>query len=267
MALCALSPGKKEVWKYDGSGTSWTKIGGPATNLYASDFGLYATEPNTGRLLGYNGMPFKWEHLGGPGASFAANSLGLYGISPDKQAVYKWRSGTSWTKIGGPATNLYGGRGILVATRPPNGDLFYFRGADKWERIGEPGASFVVTTDIAPFVYGLTPDKQGVWRWDNSGTSWTKIGGPAANLYGGGWLVATSPNTGNVYRFSGKPFEWKYIGGPGASFVVAHSTSQTVYGLSPDKQGVYQHTGGTSWTKIGGAADSIFVFEHKFPES
>jgi hypothetical protein len=31
-------------------------------------------------------------------------------------------------------------------------------------------------------VFGLTPDRQAVWRYDGSGTSWTQVGGPASEI-------------------------------------------------------------------------------------
>lgn len=60
---------------------------------------------------------------------------------------------------------------------------------------------FVVTADT---VFGLTPDRGAVYRYDDVGSSWTAVGGPAAHLYGGGYgLIATSP----LYRFMRKILE------------------------------------------------------------
>jgi hypothetical protein len=108
----------------------------------------------------------------------------------------------------------------------------------------------------ATSVCGLSPDRQGVWRYDGTGTSWTQIGGPAGDVYAGGYgLVATNPTNGDVYRYLGTPGSWQRIGGPGAKFAV---TDGTVFGLSPDRQGVWRYDGtGTSWTQIGGPARDI----------
>jgi Peptidase A4 family len=49
--------------------------------------------------------------------------------------------------------------------------------------------------------------------------------------------------------------EWEQIGSPGATFVV---TADTVFGLSPDRQAVWQYDGtGASWTQVGGPAAEI----------
>ncbi|MFE7719183.1 hypothetical protein ACFU44_09080 [Nocardia rhizosphaerihabitans] len=254
--VCGLTPDGSAVYRYTGTGTSWTKIGGPTAKLYGGHFGLLATKSPNGPLHRYLGGG-RWEEIGGPGASFAVTRDAVYRLAPDKQAVYRYTgSGTDWTKIGGPASKLYGGSFGLIAVNP-GGNLFrYLRSPDRWEAIGGPGAEFVVTRDT---VYGLTPDKQAVYRYTGSGTDWTKVGGPARKLYGGGFgLLATRGPNGDIYRYLGTADKWERIGGPGAEFVV---TRDTVYGLTPDKQAVSRYTGsGTNWTKIGGPARSIMTF-------
>ena len=50
-------------------------------------------------------------------------------------------------------------------------------------------------------VFGLSPNRQGVWQYDGSGTSWTQVGGPARAIYGGGLygeVAATNPSTGDL---------------------------------------------------------------------
>jgi hypothetical protein len=79
-------------------------------------------------------------------------------------------------------------------------------------------------------VFRLSPGGQGVWQYDGSGTSWTQVGGPAGQIYGGGYgLVATNPSNGDIWRYLGTPNKWQQIGGPGAAFTV---TGDTVFGLA-----------------------------------
>jgi hypothetical protein len=84
-------------------------------------------------------------------------------------------------QIGGPAAEIYGGEWGLVATDPTSGNLWHYReGTNDWEEIGGPGAQFAVTRNT---VYGLTPDKQGVFRYDGTPFSWRGVGGPADSIY------------------------------------------------------------------------------------
>ncbi|WP_251075751.1 M64 family metallopeptidase [Streptomyces sp. ISL-12] len=255
--ICALTPSRDAVYRYDGSGTSWTRIGGPAGQLYAGAWGLVATNPSSGDLYRYLGTPDSWQRIGSAGASFAVAADTVYGLTPSRNAVYRYDgSGTSWTRIGGPAGQLYAGAWGLVATNPSSGDLYRYLGTpDSWQRIGSAGASFAVATDT---VYGLTPTRNAVYRYDGSGTSWTRIGGPAGQIYTGDWgrgLVATNPSSGDLYTYLGTPDSWRHTGSAGASFAVA---TDTVYGLTPSRNAVYRYNGsGLSWTKVGDAAHSI----------
>lgn len=104
-------------------------------------------------------------------------------------------------------------------------------------------------------LYALSPNKDGVHRWD--GGAWTKVGGPAGALYGGGaGLFATNPGTGDIYRYLGAPDQWTRIGGPGRTFAV---NATGVFGLSPDGSAVLQWSGGQSWTRIGGPAGRLYA--------
>ena len=250
-----LSPGGQAVWQYDGTGASWTQVGGPAGEIFGGGYGLVATNPSTGDLWRYLGIPQEWELIGTPGASFAVTGDTVFGLSTDRQAVWQYDgTGASWTQVGGPAGEIFGGGYGLVATNPSTGDLWRYLGIpQEWELIGTPGASFAVTGDT---VFGLSTDRQAVWQYDGTGASWTQVGGPAGEIFGGGYgLVATNPSTGDLWRYLGIPQEWELIGTPGASFAV---TGDTVFGLSTDRQAVWQYDGtGASWTQIGGPAAEI----------
>jgi len=87
-------------------------------------------------------------------------------------------------------------------------------------------------------VYGLTPDKSAVYKYNGTPENWTKVGGPAASLIGGGsFLYATQPGTGKLWRYSGKGEQWEEVGTPGTGFVAA---GRTIYGMTTDKSEVYQ---------------------------
>ncbi|MFJ7961642.1 M64 family metallopeptidase [Streptomyces sp. NPDC096319] len=255
--VCALTPNKDAVYRYDGSGTSWTKIGGAAGQLYAGAWGLVATNPGSGDLYRYLGTPDSWQLIGSAGASFAVGTDTVYGLTPSRDAVYRYNgTGSSWTRIGGAASQIYAGGWGLVATNPSSGDLYRYLGTpDEWVYIGKAGASFAVAGDA---LYALTPSRDAVYRYDGYGTTWTKIGGPAAQIYAGEWgrgLVATNPVTGGLKAYLGVPDAWKVLSGPGASFAVA---TDAVYRLTQAKDAVYRYSGkGILWARIGDAAHSL----------
>ncbi|PWJ02357.1 hypothetical protein DKG34_39130 [Streptomyces sp. NWU49] len=198
-SVFALSPDKSGVYHYHDEG--WIKVGGPAGRLYGGDLGLVATNPDTGNLYLYLNQPDRWRHIGGPGASFAVTKDSVYGLSPDKSGVYRYDGhDTSWTKVGGPAGRLYGGDWGLVATNPDTGDVYGYRYIDPadnpdqpagWGYLGGPGADFSVTYEN---VFGLSPDRGGVWRLRDGGSSWQQIGGPAESIAAALW-VSTHPDS------------------------------------------------------------------------
>ncbi|MFI6599180.1 family 43 glycosylhydrolase [Nonomuraea sp. NPDC050536] len=247
--LYALTPGGSAVQEWDG--TSWSTIGGPAGTLYASGYGVFATNPTSGDIYHYNGTPNNWTRIGGPGATFAVNATSLYGLAPDHSAVMQWSgAGQTWIKIGGPAGQLYAGGANLFATNPTTGDIYRYNGTpNNWTQVGGPGAAFAAN---AIGLYGLSPDRSEVLQWAGSGMTWSQIGGPAAALYAGGTdLFATNPTTGDIYHYSGSPQDWSRAGGPSSAFAV---TDTDLFGVS--SAGIYEWKGGT-WPQIGPAMSTI----------
>lgn len=184
--ICALTPARDAVYRYDGSGTSWTRIGGPAGQIYAGAWGLVATNPSSGDLYRYLGTPDDWQYIGSAGATFAVATDTVYGLTPSKDAVYRYDGqNSSWTKVGGAAGEIYAGdwgRG-LVATGPGAGDPAAYVGEPgSWRPIGTAGASFAVATDS---VYKLTPARDAVQRYDGFGLTWTKVGDAAHSIVAG----------------------------------------------------------------------------------
>ncbi|MFC0438188.1 hypothetical protein [Kutzneria buriramensis] len=184
-----------------------------------------------------------------------------YALSPDFSGVYEYTgSGAGWNKIGGPASHLYAGYGIVLATNPQSGDVYRYTGSGQnWERIGGPGRTFAIALDPVlggVAIYGLAPDGSGVYSWAG-GTTWNKVGGPAAWLYGGGaGLFATNPQTGNIYRYSWDTRnDWDMVGGPGKDFAV---TDDGLYGLTPSGNAVNKWAGGQTWAQVGGPAGWLY---------
>ncbi|QFY09098.1 hypothetical protein GBF35_22675 [Nonomuraea phyllanthi] len=122
--LHRMPAGRRSVEVWDGHGTSWTAIGGPAAYLYGGAPGLFATSPKDGWIFRYKGRPFDWEGVGTAGASFALTGSHLYGLTPDRAMVNRWLTGDPpapwppWTCAAGPAGELYGGPAGFFSTDP-----------------------------------------------------------------------------------------------------------------------------------------------------
>jgi hypothetical protein len=246
-----------DIWR--GFGTPGTSIGPlsawPVSTIYGGGYGLFATNAQTGDIYRWsvNGgndiSGATWNRIGGPGAEFAVTGDGLYGLTPDRGAIYRYTgTGSTWTRFSGPAEHIYGGGFGLLATGRLTGNVYNVL-PDGMHRIGGPGAEFVVTEDS---VYGLAPNRQAVYRYTGTGTTWTRIGGPTAHIYadgGGDQILATAPHTGDVYRYFATTGNWKRIGGPGGTFTI--TDDGVVYGLAPNRRSIWRYSGtGTSWTKV-----------------
>ncbi|MFE7129524.1 phospholipase A2 [Streptomyces sp. NPDC057638] len=177
--LFALAADHSAVYEHSDRG--WTKVGGPAQDLYVGGAGVFVTEPETGKINKYDGEADHWTHVGEAGADFAVTSDRLYGLTPDRTAIFEWTGqGTDWTKIGGPAKDLHAGGAGLFATDPGTGQISRYNGQpDSWTKIGEAGAGFTVSDTR---IYGLSPDTTTVSEWTGRGADWTKIGTEAGDL-------------------------------------------------------------------------------------
>lgn len=169
-----------------------------------------------------------------------------------------------WAKIWGPtgiavvSYDRIEGITRIYATEKSTGDIYEYqdwKSPAVWVKIGYPGKTFVTAFGL----YGLSPDSSGVWKYNGTPMSWTQIGGPAGEIYGGETgLFATNPQTGDIYQYNNQPFSWTKIGGPGKEFAVGYY--DRLYGLSPDGHSVWQYDGTPmSWTQIGGPTGHIYA--------
>jgi len=172
------------VYRHNGSGISWTDIGGPFRTMYAGNYGLFATHPSTGNIYRYSGTGKSWAIVGGPGHSFGVTNTALYGLSPDSSGIWQYSgSGTSWFNIGGAAFTIAAGGHGLFATMKPSGDLFRYLGTPgSWEFMGTPNRAVhgsirsVVVSNNAVFVESSNTGQ--LWIWDPSDEGgWATIGG------------------------------------------------------------------------------------------
>ncbi|MCS7475388.1 hypothetical protein ACFFQW_15670 [Umezawaea endophytica] len=67
----------------------------------------------------------------------------------------------------------------MFATTPNGSAIYGYLGSpNNWAQVGGAGYEWAVTDGA---IYGLTPNRQEVYRWV-SGTTWTAVGGPADQI-------------------------------------------------------------------------------------
>jgi hypothetical protein len=158
-------------------------------------------------------------------------------------------------------------RGTTRATSP-SGRICQWDGTpDAWTDLGMAGTKFV-TAGWKPSSGLFCLDSEGkVQRYSGTPGTWQEIGAPpggAADLFGGpDALLAIQVGSGDVYKWDDASTAWKKIGGPGKMFAVGKGGEfkTSVWGLSPDLQGVFQWTSG--WINRGGPAAAIYAGERQ----
>ncbi|MFD7975329.1 DNA/RNA non-specific endonuclease [Streptomyces sp. NPDC059071] len=259
-AVYALAADHGSVWKWEGDGTDWTRIGGPADSISAGRAGLFTISPQTREVFKYGGKPDSWTRVGDASADVVVHGDEVYRAAADHSGVFKWsKKNGGWNRIGGSAKRLFLGGAGLFATSPTDVAIYRYGGErDEWERIGGPGSTFAVDNDD---LYGVSPDGSAVFRWKQDKkdrTAWEKIGGPARELYAGGaGLFATSPTDGALHKYDGEPGRWRASGSAGAIFAV---NDKHAIGLSPDRRAFFQSEKegeGEPWKYIGGPSSEL----------
>ena len=180
--------------------------------------GTYSVRSN-GDIYRYDGTGTNWTRVGGPATAFAVSADALYAhnITGSPAGVYKWTSGTTWEQIGGPATAIYAGGLDLFAKNNITSDIYRYNGlAMDWTKVGGPGSAYVVN---ANGLYGL--NSAGVFQFTGHPDYWVQVGGAADAIYGGGNnLCAKVPFLGDINCYGNSPSTWSKAADPVTSFVV-----------------------------------------------
>jgi M6 family metalloprotease-like protein len=203
------------VYGYKGMPNSWESLGGPSNGKAGDIFGgpdqlLASATGMSADVFRWDDLTNSWIKIGGPGKTFVVGrssdpefKLQVYGQSPDNappdgKGIYQWSGG--WYKRGGPAGSIYVSMSTLFATNPQSGDMMCLYPTG-WKRIGGPGNMFA--TDNNGHLFGLSPDKKGVYRWTGTPNKWENIGGSADKIFAG-WdrlLFATNPDTKDLWFY------------------------------------------------------------------
>jgi hypothetical protein len=275
---------KNNEVKLSASGSAWKQIWGPTSEVYASSASggastvIYAVPVAGDGIYQYNGTPMNWTKIGGPGKMFALSEPdgALYGLSPDGKGIYRY-NGTpmDWTQIGGAATAIYVWQSFVYYTDEQTGDIYEIvptlpQATKIIRKIGGPGAMFAI--DSQGRLYGVSPDYKGIYRYDGTPNTWTRILDLSSSdvefprkvigIYAkGGALYSAYGISDGIYCYGLMPNSWFKVGGPGKMFAL--DGNGRLYGLSPDGSGVYRYDGSwkelQKWTRVGDAAGKIFA--------
>ncbi|MEU5859879.1 hypothetical protein ABZ815_01795 [Nonomuraea sp. NPDC047529] len=245
------------VFRYDGSGTSWTQIRGPVASNgpFGGGWGtlVEGMGDETGTAFGYSGTPFDWFSVGEVGATYAVSDDTVYKTPRDGSRILQFDGFDGdtplWNKVGDSGFLAVGGFSVVAQMPDFQGDTFLYSGnPNDWERIGPKGGAYA----IADTVYRTDPLGNTVFRYTGSGIAWDNLGAPprgVLQIFAGGFgLFATAADFSGVYQFQDAAGNWQRIGDHSASCAV---TDDTVFRVARDMS-VFQYDGfDDSWTPIG----------------
>ncbi|MCA2181457.1 hypothetical protein LDL08_35380 [Nonomuraea glycinis] len=185
-------------------------------------------------------------------------STEVFTIAPGGRGIFQWdgENAAGWTKIGDSARQLWAGSAGLFATGMDNRLYLYEGRPGRWHPISEPGADFAIA---GSHLYRLAADRQSIHIWNGRGTSWMRIGGSAARLYGGELgLFAIALKDGSIFRYTGRPDQWTFTGSAGATFAL---TGKHLYGLIPNRTAVtlwLDEQPRVAWIHAAGPAGDLY---------
>jgi hypothetical protein len=240
----------------------WRQIGGPAGWVLAGGSAVIADNPQSGDLYRFTGSD--WVPIGPLAHPFIADDVVLKLLLDGTQIQKLDESNNEWTPFGPAAAWMHIGPQYTYIDPTTKNIYEYqenFSSGTAWVQIGGPGNDFVFA---GPSLYGLSPDKSGVWSYSGEGQAWSQVGGPATSIYGGGYgLVARGTDQNSQYYFDSD--KWIFIGQPGVGATIAVN-DVSVFALPPGNQEVLQFTGVPgNWSKIGGPAANIVGYPSARP--
>lgn len=238
----------------------WYQIGSGVDSFNAKGKEIIAVDPTTKDLFRYNGTTFSWTRIGSPARSIAINDKGeVFAIAPDGNSIWKWNGAPdSWTQIGGYSAGLYAGGNELFSVEPGTGAIFHYDFTPFWwTKIGEFNAKYAVSYLGELFAV----NNLGVWFWDGSierGTpmQWSNISASEGEIYAGGaMLFITDPSSGDIYLLDNEnwPFARTKIGGPARTFTV--NSTGLLFATSLQDGSVWMWNGSPdNWSQISSVA-------------
>ncbi|MBN1656451.1 MAG: hypothetical protein JXA30_21960 [Deltaproteobacteria bacterium] len=216
--LYKLTTSLDMILAYNTATSQWIQVGNAARDIFPCGSALCSTGFDNGLVYKYSGSGYSWTKISTvPAAMYASTKTSLYRLSVGRNQVEKYSgSGTAWNVIGGAANQIFANAMNVFATNSDDGRIFrYLDSGLSWEFIGGEGRTFVGWGNS---LIGLRPDRSAVVKWSGSGDKWTGIGGSTgwiyANINTPSSLYATNPNTNAIYKYSGSGSKWTHLGQP-----------------------------------------------------
>ncbi len=247
------------IWQYDGTGSTWTLIGGPGSTFAADGGTIYGLTPNKGGVWRYTGTPLAWDLVHDAAENLYSSineGVGLYAEGPNGGDIFAWspapQPAGTWTSIGGPGNQWVVGATGMYGLTSNNQSVFQYTGVPgEWIKIGAPtkGVNVIQLFTHPVAVNGGLPfpaklyatDSGGIHAWNvDSGTdnpNWVSVGQPASNF---------ACTASHLYGLnSNKTALWVLdnLGSPGSDWVQIADTS----------------TIGDTLQDIAGAASALFL--------
>jgi hypothetical protein len=191
--------GSAEVYRYDGTGTTWAKVSQSTAGTIAEDAGSTTGIASVSAMTVFNGY--------------------LYvGTSKMSQAeVYRYDGGTNWTRVNTAAGTLDGSgqttidgisslavyQGILYAgtRRQASAQLHRYNGGTSWSRVNTTAGTFVTTNATAVTAITNMVVKNGFLYLGTEKTNASQVlryqGGQGASLF-----TLLSSTTGGTYTLT-----------------------------------------------------------------
>jgi hypothetical protein len=254
--------GVNQVWKYTGSGPTWTPITG--TNTHVSQLvnagnTLYMRAANNGgvnQVWQYSGAGTNWTPITGTNTGvfqIAASGNSIY-MRAENDAIHVqiWKytgSGTNWTPLTGTNTVV----GAIAAA--DSGLYMYANNGPGWQvwQYSGTGTNWTAVTGLNTTVYSLASTGGSlymfaryngvnqIWRYSGLGTNWTPVTGTNTNVDFATGMVVVGDRLFMLANNGGVNQVWQYSGA-GTNWTPITGTNTTVYSLQAIGNGLYMVT-------------------------
>jgi hypothetical protein len=188
-----------------------------------------------------------WTYSSAIAPALAVDGHGQSSLMYVADTIYSRQRGGDWAALFGSAgtgSEVFAG-GDTIALRFGSGHMYRNNVDRGWSYIGWSDPGTIAVDDLGTMYQRAT---NTIYRLRAGNGGWdAPLGGPFGALYAGGDQVFAKNGAGDIYRYTGSG--WSWTGSPGAGFAV--DAFGTLYGLSPNRDGLYRNRGGSNWDWIG----------------